>query len=288
MILLLGASGYIGNAFQKLFLSAKISYQPLSRINTNNYHIDWVAKAIKEYKATFLINAAGYTGNPNVDACELNKNDCLEANAFLPARLRILCEDASIPWGHISSGCIFQGRRSDGRGFFENDEPNFTFKTKNCSFYSGTKALGEEILKDAEKCFIWRLRIPFDHRNSPRNYLSKLLNYDCLLDAENSISHLGDFVSSCIASWKNQHPYGIYNLTNPGAVTTRDVVEILKAHLVPDKKFHFFSNEDEFLKLAVKAPRSNCVLDTTKSEEAGIAMRPVHQALLDAVYKWQK
>ena len=32
----------------------------------------------------FLINAAGYTGKPNVDACELHKADCLMGNAVLP------------------------------------------------------------------------------------------------------------------------------------------------------------------------------------------------------------
>ncbi len=76
---------------------------------------------------------------------------------------------------------FFTGTRPDGRGFTENDSPNFSFRTNNCSFYSGTKALGEECLQDAENTYIWRLRIPFNHVDSPRNYLSKLLNYAWLL-----------------------------------------------------------------------------------------------------------
>ena len=54
----------------------------------------------------------------------------------------------------------------------------FLFVRPPCSFYSGTKALGEEVLEGAENCFVWRLRIPFNHEPSPRNYLQKLLNYE--------------------------------------------------------------------------------------------------------------
>lgn len=287
MILLLGASGYVGQAFQDLLRSKDIDYLPLSRAETNNYNAQAIAAAIRENRTTFLINAAGYTGKPNVDACELHKTDCLEGNAILPGRIQQACESTGIPWGHVSSGCIYNGRRLDGGGFHEDDPPNFCFRTNNCSFYSGTKALGEEVLQGANSCYIWRLRIPFDHRNSPRNYLSKLQNYARLLEAENSISHLGDFVASCLASWEKKAPFGTYNLTNPGAVTTREVVEILKTRLFPEREFSFFTDEDEFMKLAAKTPRSNCVLDTSKSEAAGIAMRPAAEALTEAVAKWQ-
>lgn len=287
MILLLGASGYVGQAFQDLLRLKDIDFLPLSRAETDNYHAQAISSAIRQNRATFLINAAGYTGKPNVDACELHKTDCLDGNAILPGRILQACESAGIPWGHVSSGCIYKGRRPDGGGFHENDAPNFCFRTNNCSFYSGTKALGEEILQGAGNCYIWRLRIPFDHRNGPRNYLSKLQNYPRLLDEENSISHLGDFVASCLASWEKNVPFGTYNLTNPGAVTTREVVEILKARLFPEREFSFFTNEDEFMKLAAIAPRSNCVLDTTKSKTVGIAMRPVAEALAEAVEHWQ-
>ena len=90
------------------------------------------------------------------------------------------------------------GERPDGGGWKEDDEPNFSFRSPPCSFYSGTKALGEEVLEGAENCFVWRLRIPFNHEQSPRNYLQKLLNYENLLEAENSVSHLEEFCQKCI------------------------------------------------------------------------------------------
>ena len=137
-----------------------------------------------------------FTGKPNVDACESAKYESLQGNAVLPGIIREVCEDLKIPWGHISSGCIYSGRRADGEGWSEEDEPNFSFRSPPCSFYSGTKALGEEVLEGAENCFVWRLRIPFNHEPSPRNYLQKLLNYENLLEAENSVSHLKNFVKN--------------------------------------------------------------------------------------------
>ena len=82
-----------------------------------------IPKTLEEFlqskKPRFLINAAGYTGKPNVDACELAKADCLNGNAVLPGTIRQVCEDLKITWGHVSSGCIFSGRRPDGGGWTE-------------------------------------------------------------------------------------------------------------------------------------------------------------------------
>jgi hypothetical protein len=39
---------------------------------------------------------------------------------------------------------------------------------------------------------------------------------------------------------------------------------------------------------AAKTPRSNCVLDTTKADKAGIGMRPVEEAMRDSMRKMTK
>ena len=286
MIVLLGGSGYVGQAFQAFLETKNLPFCSIARNEVNYYNKAKLAKLIHRVNATFLINAAGYTGKPNVDACEHHKADTLLGNAVLPGIIREVCEDLSVPWGHVSSGCIYTGLKSDGKGFTEADLPNFTFRTNNCSFYSGTKALGEEVLEGAENCYIWRLRIPFNHIDSPRNYLSKLLNYEYLLEAENSISHLNDFVAACLTTWEKRIPYGIYNVTNPGSVTTKQVVDLLKKHLVPKREFKFFKNEADFMQKAAQTPRSNCVLDSSKIIRAGIELRPVEKAIIDSLNNW--
>ena len=170
MILLLGGSGYIGKAFQRFFEKHNVSFQSVSRAVSGYDHEDRLIELLRATRPSFVINAAGYTGLPNVDACELHKTECLLANAVLPGVIRRACEHVGVPWGHVSSGCVYTGSKADGSGFTEDDPPNFDFRHNNSSFYSGSKALGEELLADAETCYVWRPRMPFNHIDHPRNY----------------------------------------------------------------------------------------------------------------------
>ncbi len=284
---MLGSRGYIGKEFSKQLKRCGLRVAPIFSHEHDMWEPSQLMKRLEEIGPNALVNCAGYTGKPNVDACELDKTNCLAGNAVLPGTIAAACETLDIPWGHISSGCIYTGRRLDGRAFTETDAPNFSFRQDNCSFYSGTKALGEEVLEHASRCYIWRLRIPFSNVDSPRNYLSKVMSYDKLLDAENSISDLTELVRACIDCLTERLPFGKYNLTNPGSITTRDIVEMLRKSGLTTKKFSFFESEAEFMKFAAVAPRSNCVLDSSKALAAGLKLTDVGEALDRAISTWQ-
>jgi dTDP-4-dehydrorhamnose reductase len=288
MIYLLGGSGYVGHAYQALLTRKGIPFRNLKRSELDYSDVTRLTAALKADRPDFLINAAGYTGKPNVDACELHKTECLFGNAVLPGRIAEACSAAGVPWGHVSSGCIYTGSRPDGSGFTELDAPNFTFRQNNCSFYSGTKALGEEVLAGRTDVYLWRLRIPFDEVESPRNYLTKLMRYQRLLEAENSISQLAEFVGATFACWEKRIPFGTYNVTNPGKVTTREVVDLIRASGVCTKQFEFFKDESDFMHTAAKTPRSNCVMDSSKLARAGIVMTEVHEAIARDLKAWRK
>ncbi len=221
MIALLGASGYIGQAFAAELQRRGVAYDALSRKQVDYTNFSALLAYLRERKPEFLVNAAGYTGRPNVDACETARAETLQGNTLFPLTVAHACEVAEIPWGHVSSGCIYSGAKvqaSDGvwrvekdltrpelrrafeeqpsrfAGFVEEDEPNFSFRQPPCSFYSGTKALAEEALRGADRCYVWRLRIPFDEIDNARNYLSKVQRYAKVYDNINSVSHRADFV----------------------------------------------------------------------------------------------
>jgi dTDP-4-dehydrorhamnose reductase len=287
MIYLLGGSGYVGQAYQQLLEKKGIPFRNIRRVDVDYSDVGRLVEMLRKDRPEFLINAAGYTGKPNVDACELHKAECLFGNAVLPGRIAQACEAAEVPWGHVSSGCIFTGTRPDGSGFTEEDAPNFSFRQNNCSFYSGTKALGEEVLAGQPNVYVWRLRIPFDHKDSPRNYLTKVMRYSRLLEAENSISQLEEFVAATFACWEKRVPFGTYNVTNPGSVTTRRVVELIEESGVCKKAWDFFESEEEFMQIAAKTPRSNCVTSSAKLASVGIEMTPVEDAIRAALAGWQ-
>ena len=285
MIVILGSTGYIGGKYLDLLRSRDLSCHGLSRSEIDYSDLDTLRGWLVEHKPDFLINAAGYTGKPNVDACEDNKAECLFGNAILPGIIGRACEENEIPWGHVSSGCIYQGRRPDGSSWTEEDSPNFSFQSPPCSFYSGAKALGEEELKDAESCYVWRLRVPFNHEASQRNYLMKILTYDRLLEVENSLSHVDDFVDATLACWEKQVPFGIYNVTNPGTVTTRQIVDLIKEKGLSEKEFTFFESEEQFMQQVARSPRSSCALDASKLTGVGIKLRSVEDAIGESLVK---
>ena len=313
MILLLGASGYIGEAFAKELQRRKVEFISLARRQTDYTRFDLLLEFLKAKKPEFVINAAGYTGKPNVDACELDKAGTLAGNTLLPQTIAHACAALKIPWGHVSSGCIYSGAKiveggktraekdftkpelrelvknlpAKIRGFTETDTPNFSFRDGPCSFYSGTKALGEEAIAGIGQSYIWRLRIPFDEFDNARNYLSKVQRYAKVYNNVNSISHRADFVKACLDTWELRAPFGIYNVTNPGFVTTRHVVEQIEKILKPKRKFEFWQSDEEFYKVAAKTPRSNCVMDVSKLIAAGVKIRGVEEALEDSLQKWK-
>jgi UDP-glucose 4,6-dehydratase len=106
-------------------------------------------------------------------------------------------------------------------------------------------------------------------------------------DNVNAISHRGDFVRACLDLWERRAPWGIYNVTNPGFVTTKRVVELVQEILCPDRVFEFWKSDEEFYRVAAKVPRSNCVLDVTKLLAAGIKIRPVQEAIAASLHEWK-
>jgi dTDP-4-dehydrorhamnose reductase len=313
MILLLGASGYIGEAFAKELQRRKKDFSSLARKQVDYTRFEPLLNFLKSKKPEFVVNAAGYTGKPNVDACEDAKADTLAGNTLLPQTIAHACAVAGIPWGHVSSGCIFSGAkiiensrtkvekdmtRPEARalvekspekihGFTETDSPNFTFRDLPCSFYSGSKALGEEAILGAGQSYIWRLRIPFDEFDNARNYLSKVQRYSKVYDNVNSISHRADFVRACLDLWEKRAPFGIYNITNQGFVTTRQVIALIEKILKPKRQFIFWKDDTEFYTKAAKTPRSNCVMDISKLLAARVKMRDVHEALEESLKNWK-
>lgn len=282
MYIILGKNGYIAEAIVKELTSRDLPHVAWSRSD-----VDYTDLKELKYNLYILgddlhiINCAGYIGKPNVDACELAKADCIEGNVLLPLMLAQLCCEKKYEFTQISSGCIYGGYE---KHFTEKDAPNFDFQ--NGSFYSGTKALAEKVvLQNNPNSYVFRLRIPFDEYESPRNYLTKLLSYDTLLDAENSLSHRADFAKYVMELIEQKVPHGIYNVTNKGSVTTRDVVQLIKKYNLSNKDFKFFDNLESFGKETV-APRSNCVLDTTKIEQY-IKIRTAQEALEDALSKYK-
>jgi UDP-glucose 4,6-dehydratase len=313
MILLLGATGYIGQAFARALRRRGNCFIPLSRHAFDYAKFDLLFDYVRKIRPRFVINAAGSSDHFNVDSHERARLETFETNTVIPQTVARVCVMTQTPWGHVSSGCIYSGakvyengamrierdlNRPELRrlyethpekfsGFTEYDEPNFSFRCPPCNFWEGTKALAEEALRGGERTYIWRPRIPFSERDEPHNLLTKLQAYQRVYDHVTSLSHVEDFARACLELVERQAPFGIYNVTNPGAVTTRQIVKMIERFLKPSRRFDYWAGDDEFYAEGTRTPRSSCILDVTKLLQTGVKMRPVGDALEEALHKWQ-
>lgn len=295
MNLLLGSSGYVGQAFKKYFEANKIPYITHSvRFPLDEREF---TRVLLTNKVKVVYNCAGFTGKPNVDSCELpeNKELALFANALLPAQILDLLTKLNVRLVQISSGCIYNDPTCEyglepSIIYTTDDLPNFTFNNKKRSWYSGTKALGEELLlsKKHASVAICRLRIPFNGDVNSRNIIHKLINYKTLINATNSFSNLDEFVNSCYIIGNNSYEEGIFNLTQPGYMTTKEIVALLqKYNLVGEKEY--FENINTF-ESTTTAPRSNCVLEPTMflnySKDTTLNTTPIEVSMEEAIKQY--
>jgi UDP-glucose 4,6-dehydratase len=312
MILLLGATGYIGQAFARALRRRKDSFIPLSRNAFDYTRFEFLFDYVRKIGPDLVINAAGTPENPKADSGELDRMEMLQRNTLLPQTVARVCSLTNTPWGHVSSGSIYSGAKvlKNGQlcieedltqaaihdlfaahpetfcGFSELDEPNFSFKDPSWSFYSGTKALAEEAIRN-HKCYIWRFRFPFNEQDEPLNFLSQLQNGLTLHDGINSLSHVDDCVSACLDLWERRAPFGTYNVVNPGAVRTHDVIQMIQRTLKPLGRFQLMLYDGQSGSEERKLLRTDCILDVSKLLKTGVKLASVTQTLEKSLEKWQ-
>jgi dTDP-4-dehydrorhamnose reductase len=164
----------------------------------------------------------------------------------------------------------------------EEDEPNFNFDHPPCSFYSGTKAEMEKRIRHVPGVSIWRIRMPFTSDWDDRNLLAKLTKYPKILESKNSITDLTEMIDVSLRMLVAGVPSDIYNLTNPGVVANSEIIKMLLRQRIRTLPAAYFQSLDEIANV-MEAPRSACVLDSTKVLKLGFPMRSVHDALEKAI-----
>lgn len=243
----------------------KVFESLLEREHTVTFTNHWDAiDSVRSGNYDSVVNCAGVTGKPNVDACEDDRAGTIDANAVFPIKLYDACEQYGVHFAHFSSGCIYQGNITEVEA-----DPNYFG-----SIYSVAKGVSDLYLRD-RNALVMRIRMPFTGKNEPKNYLTKVGNYAKtakLIDAgQNSLSDL-DEVVRVACDLIEECEVGPVNLVNSGSVNMHELVDMMGI-----KEVQWFTDEE--FKNATKASRSTCTIP------AYPAMRPVQVALAEAIEK---
>jgi len=254
-ILILG-NGYVGKTiFNYLAPHREVVIVSRDRLDYHNQSV--LRKYIINSDIKTVINCAGYTGFPNVDSGESNKELCWKLNVEVPLEVSRTCKDLNIDLIHISSGCIYTGYDKE---YTEEDAPNFGMFDVS-SFYSKTKHVYERL---SQYGCILRIRMPItDSLTHARNYITKILKYDNIVNYKNSKTYLPDlaaFIDYLIDKDIRPNSIGLLNFVNPNAMLTSQVIDKLSAYGISNPKHTYVEIKD----LDIVAPRSNCVLSIDK------------------------
>lgn len=166
----------------------------------------------------------------------------------------------------------------DGPGFSENDVPNFSV-----SFYAKTKVVIEDILRNYPNVLILRLNMPISADLScPRNFISKLLNYEHIFSVPNSFTVLPELLPLSL-SLACKCFSGVINFTNPGAISHAEILQLYKDFIDPEFTWRNYSKEDsqdDYLKA-----RSNNKLDTTRLQNEFPNICDIKSSLIRYVFQ---
>lgn len=219
-----------------------------------------VAKELDSVKPSHVMNAAGITGRPNIDWCEDHKPETIRTNVIGTLNIADLCYMRGIPCTIYATGCIFKydddHPLGSGIGFKEESIPNFAE-----SFYSETKGYMEMILRNFPNCLILRVRMPISDDLIHRNFVTKIVKYERVVNIPNSMTVLYEMLPASLAMTKKGLS-GVYNFTNPGVISHNEVLDLYTKYIDPTYHYTNFSVEEQAK--VIKAGRSNNELDTTK------------------------
>ncbi len=271
--LILGKSkGWLAQKFYKALPNSWISNVDITDLSALRRELD-------AFKPEVVINAAGKTGYPNIDWCEEHKLETVAGNVAGALNVQIACAERNIYWVHLSSGCVFQGKGPYEKGFMEDDRP------APPSFYSWTKHWADEMLKNFP-VLILRLRLPIDTQSHPRNLIDKLVNYRRIIDSENSVTVIPDFLFAAQKLIEKRRT-GIYHVVNPGTIRPSEIMDFYRQIVNPNHQFEIISGDDLYKMGLAKAVRSNCVLNTGKLEDEGIVLPNIKERIVEVLYAYR-
>lgn len=272
--------GYVGsNLFKEVQKSYKLESFLIDRKKLDYTSEKDLRSFFEACEPNYVVNCVGFTGRPNVDACEVNRESTYQLNVQLPILLAKLCEEYRASLYHISSGCIYSGYNFP---YNEEHVPDFGVFSDKSSFYSMTKHAAELALAQFNNVKIFRIRMPFCGEHTDRNYLLKIRKYSNLLNEVNSKTYIPGFVEilrKLLETNNERSPKYTLNVCNPNPLRTDQVVEIYRKHNFDNPNWKFISYEE----LPIKANRSNCIMDCTKLKEFGFEFETEEEAITKSI-----
>ena len=181
VVYFVGARGWIGQQFSRqLCERGWIVHAATARADNH-------AEIIKEInklhpKPTHIVSMIGRTHGPGFSTIDYLEQtgklvENINDNLYAPLVLAEVARQINLHYLYLGTGCIFEydeqhPRGNEHTGFTENDRPNFFG-----SSYSVVKGFTDRLLAVHPQTLNVRIRMPISLQDSPRNFITKIINY---------------------------------------------------------------------------------------------------------------
>ncbi len=273
-LLIYGCKGWIGKMFLELLNNDY--YEGLARCDD----IVDITNEIEYINPTHIISFIGRThgeGYSTIDYLEQKGKlvENIRDNLFSPFVLAQICSQRNIHYTYLGTGCIFN---SYNKLFTEEDKPNFFG-----SSYSVVKGFTDMMMHMYPNVLNLRIRMPITNINNPRNFITKIINYNKICSIPNSMTVLPKLLPY-VLDMMEKKIVGTINLTNPGVISHNEILEMYKELVDPTFEWENFTIEEQ--RLILKSDRSNNHLDTTKLLSYYPNIDNIHEAVRKCLINW--
>lgn len=210
-------------------------------------------------------------------------------NLWGPVVLAQACKEAGIHFTYMGTGCIFHYEHPEAypktsdkdrdysigskQGFTEESLPNFFG-----SGYSTCKGFTDRMmhLMFNESALNVRIRMPITPDNSPYNFITKIVNYNKVVDIPNSMTVLPALMPIMV-DMSIKKTAGTINLTHPGAISHNECLALYKKHVDPTYTWDNFTVEEQ--EKILLSGRSNNLLEAGKLKQLYPDVDDIHTAV---------
>ncbi|MBB6062810.1 dTDP-4-dehydrorhamnose reductase [Thermosipho japonicus] len=208
-ILLTGASGQLGKAFQELFKNENVKYIATDVKELDITNLEQVLLFVKQFKdITHIINCAAYN---QVDKAEQDWKSAYLVNGLAVRNLAIAANEINAEIVHYSTDYVFSGNKGEPYTIYDTPDP--------INKYGQSKVLGERFLTTiAEKWYLIRTSWVFG--DGPVNFVKKVIEWSKktnelrIVDDEVSAPTYAPDLAKATYELIKLKAYGLYHITN--------------------------------------------------------------------------
>jgi 3,5-epimerase/4-reductase len=278
--LIYGSKGWIGGMVKDFLEGASETVIDAMARADDEVAVDREISELKPDRILCFIGRTHGPGYPTIDYLEQKGKLVynIRDNLYSPLVLAILGEKHGIHVTYLGTGCIFTNCE-DKKMFDEESLPNFFG-----SGYSTVKGFTDRLMKFySNNVLNLRIRMPIVGFHNPRNFITKIVNYEKICSIPNSMTVLEDLIP-ILVSLATKKVTGTVNLTNPGTISHNEILEMYRELVDPSFTWKNFTLEEQSKILL--SERSNNELDNTLLKTLYPHVKDIKKSVRDLLGNW--